>query len=74
MNTQHTSKPLGRDVEAKVEITSKAHLIASAPELLAALERFQNEWVVNGNPRQRANNYTIEVQINRAINKAKGIL
>lgn len=54
----------------KEEAEANAKLIAAAPELLAALIRFQEEWIVSGNPAQRANNHTIERQINAAIQKA----
>jgi len=47
-----------------------AKLIVAAPVMLEALKRFQEEWVVNGNPAQRANNYSIEKQINAVIKRA----
>jgi len=40
------------------------------PEMFKALIRWQEEWVGNGTPAQRANNYSIELQINEAIEKA----
>src|SRR5688572_8838355 len=52
------------------EAEANAKLIASAPLLLEALKRFQDERVVNGNPAQRANNYCIEQQIQKAIQTA----
>lgn len=47
-------------------------IIASSGELLEALERWQSEWVIGGTPEQKANNFSIEQQIHKAINKAKG--
>lgn len=52
------------------ECLSNGKLMAAAPKLLKALKRFQQEWVVNGNPIQRANNFSIEEQINEAIKEA----
>lgn len=40
-------------------------------EMFKALKRWQDEWVVNGTPAQRANNYAIELEIDTVIKKAE---
>lgn len=51
----------------KKDIESMGKIFIAAPKMLEAIIRFQDEYVVNGNAEQRANNYTIEKQFQAAI-------
>lgn len=65
----------GQDKRYEEELSenkANAKLIAAAPDLYEALKRWQDQWVVNPTPQQAANNYSIEIQINNALNKAEG--
>lgn len=46
-------------------------LTAQNAKLLHLLERWQNEWEVDGTPAQKANNYSIELAIKEAIDESK---
>jgi hypothetical protein len=58
----------GKDIE---ERTANAHLIAAAPDLLAALERIIDECKVFCNDSMDIDNYAVD-QAREAIRKAKG--
>lgn len=44
---------------------------AKNEKLIQLLERWQNEWVIDGTPAQKANNYSIEMAIKEAIDESK---
>lgn len=51
----HFKKQKYMESTKNAQIEANASLIAAAPDMLMALKRWQDEWVINGNPSQRAN-------------------
>jgi len=53
--------------EQKEEIQDLGKLFIAAPKMLEAILRFQNEWIFSGSLEDKANNKTIVLQFEAAI-------